>query len=234
MQQKISQPPFRSSTPRQRRFVATPSSISFLIFSLLFNKSPNTIGDAAQEVPSSVETLIKAARVAATTLEDPAMQKAIVVKCSELVDNTVKIISASKNVAQDPNPTNKEKLAGAFKEITHTLGGIVSTIRDAAVGEKECREAADDIARVQADLESAVIFAETGQLDFGTDNDLATVHKKPLFPSKISISEKFNFVHRSKMSWNKSRKECKQPLLSSWRRTTSSHSARQPKSWRDW
>jgi hypothetical protein len=60
-----------------------------------------------------------------------------------------------------------------FKSISNAMGVLVKAIKDADIGDKQSRDAAAEISRVQADLDAAAIFAETGQLHLGAE-------KKPL------------------------------------------------------
>ncbi len=135
--------------------------------------NPGGVGGKSKQVASTTAGLITAAKEAASVIENPETKKAVLIGAREVAAASAKLVGYGKKVAENPSAQNKATMNDGFKAISNSMGVLVKAIKDADVGDKQSRDAAAEISRVQADLDAAAIFAETGQLHLGAE-------KKPL------------------------------------------------------
>lgn len=135
--------------------------------------NPGGVGGKSKQVASTTVSLLGASKEAASVIEDPETRKAVLIGAREVAAASAKLVGFGKKVAENPSAQNKQTMNDGFKAISNAMGVLVKAIKDADVGDKAARDAATEISRVQADLDAAAIFAETGQLHLGAE-------KKPL------------------------------------------------------
>ena len=113
------------------------------------------------------------------SLTFPSLQRAVLVGAREVAAASAKLMGYGEKVAENPRAENKQTMNEGFKAISNAMGVLVRAIKDADVGDKAARDAASEISRVQADLDAALIFAETGQLHLGAEKrPLAVAHEE--------------------------------------------------------
>ena len=135
--------------------------------------NPGGVGGKSKQVATTTASLLTAAKEAASVIENPESKKAVLIGAREVAAASAKLVGYGKKVAENPSAQNKATMNDGFKAISNAMGALVKAIKDADVGDKQARDAAAEISRVQADLDAAAIFAETGQLHLGAE-------KKPL------------------------------------------------------
>jgi hypothetical protein len=135
--------------------------------------NPGGVGGKSKQVATTTAGLVTAAKEAASVIDNPETKKAVLIGAREVAAASAKLVGFGKKVAENPSAQNKATMNDGFKAISNAMGVLVKAIKDADVGDKAARDAAAEISRVQADLDAAAIFAETGQLHLGAE-------KKPL------------------------------------------------------
>jgi hypothetical protein len=133
------------------------------------------IGDFCLDLSACCTPFVDAVLNASQAVGHGELQDRLMAEAAQTCQSLARLCQVSRSIAADPNEKHLTELSLAFKGCTDALGATVRGIRDAAVGEKECRDAAVAISKAQADLDGAVIFAETGHLQFGDGLPLAEV-----------------------------------------------------------
>ena len=140
------------------------------------------VGGPSKRVANAVVEVIESAKQAAAAIEDADGKKAVLDRAEQVATASANMVGHAKKVAENPSAVNKQQMTVAFKEISNAMGKMVRAIKDADVGDKATRVAAQQISKTQADLDAATIFAETGQLHLGVD-------KKPLGDAHRDFTE---------------------------------------------
>ena len=131
------------------------------------------IGQLCLELCAAMEGFVQAVSGASGSVSEQDLRQRLVSEAGRTCDETARLCDIARAIASDPeSASHATDLSLAFKSCTDALGGAVHGIRDAAVGDKECRDTAVIISKLQADVDSAAIFAETGHFQFGEGADL--------------------------------------------------------------
>ncbi len=139
------------------------------------------IGEFCLELSSAVEPFVRAVSAASESVSEADLRQRLVADAARTCDETARLCDVARAIASDPAENHVTELSLAFKSCTDALGGAVHAIRDAAVGDKECRDTAVTISKLQAEIDSAVIFAEMSHFQFGEGaelSDLTAVFEK--------------------------------------------------------
>jgi hypothetical protein len=131
------------------------------------------IGVFCLKLSSSIERFVQAVSSASESVTETELRGILIKEAGRTCDETAKLCDVAYRIASDPTANHMTDLSLAFKRCTDALGGAVHGIRDAAVGEKCCRDAMVTISRLQAELDSAVIFAEAQHFQFGEGAEIA-------------------------------------------------------------
>jgi hypothetical protein len=125
------------------------------------------VGVFCLELSASIERFVQAVASSTESVTETGLREMLLKEAGRTCDETANLCNVALAIASDPSANHTTDLSLAFKRCTDALGGAVHGIRDAAVGDKSCRDAASIISRLQAELDSAVIFAEAQHFQFG-------------------------------------------------------------------
>ena len=132
------------------------------------------VGEYCLSLSKEMQPFIKAVSDSFSCVADDVVLKR---EAERTCEQAAVLCDISRSIAADPTEALMADLSVAFKKCVEGLGATVHCIRDAAVGDKQCRETAAFISKLQADLDSACIFAEAGSLQADdVDLDLVEVN----------------------------------------------------------
>ncbi len=164
-----------SYTAAQAAVIAAARSVGKAVQKLQRGARGNApeIGSFCLELSSTIERFVEAVASSTESVTEEELRSILMKEASRTCDETAKLCNVALSIASDPSANHTTELSLSFKRCTDALGGAVHGIRDAAVGDKSCRDAAGTISRLQAELDSAVIFAEAQHFQFGeTGSDI--------------------------------------------------------------
>ncbi len=126
---------------------------------------PTEVGENAKKVAGIIQKFAANAVDALSTV-DSVESRAELLKSFQTVGASAdKFIKCVKMVGQDSKKAQyQQALSATNKEITESISKLVFAIKQAATGEVRCEEALDSVNRRIAELESAALYAATGQL----------------------------------------------------------------------
>jgi hypothetical protein len=134
------------------------------------------IGEFCLQLAEAIEIFVNAVSSASECVSEKDLRKRLMGEAGRTCDETAKLCEVARSIASDPgSEKHLTQLSLSFKACTDALGGAVTGIRDAAIGEKECRDVAAIISKMQAEIDSATIFAETGHFQYGESGDMSEV-----------------------------------------------------------
>jgi len=130
------------------------------------SKSPEDLGDLAQQVSSKYKKLVKSARGAAANANDEDVRQGVLDSVRALGSSNVRLVDMMKQAAGNPNdPSNRQKLGGGVRDITTNVAKVVGAIKEGSKGLQICMNCIEAIDEVIGELETALVFAQAGQLD---------------------------------------------------------------------
>lgn len=110
--------------------------------------------------------LVRSARGAAATSGEEDVKQSVLESVRALGGSNVRLLDTMKNAVSNPqDPTNRGKISTTARDVSQGVAKLVIAVKNGSKGLLMCQQAIESINDVIADLETAVVFAQAGQLD---------------------------------------------------------------------
>jgi len=130
------------------------------------SKSPEDLGELAKQIGEKYKKLVKSARGAAANANDEDTRQGVLDSVRALGGSNIRLVDSMKQAAGNPNdPSNRQKLGGGVRDVTTNVAKVVGAIKEGSKGLQICMNCIEAIDEVIGDLETALVFAQAGQLD---------------------------------------------------------------------
>ena len=128
------------------------------------NKNPDQIGVAAKELSELVAQLVEGTRVAAVVTRQPEVQKALLTNVMNVAKGAAGMIQNAKKVAENTKDRQaSDNLSRGLSSVTDGVSNLLNAVKLGATAERDIENAVDVITKVKVDLDSAALFAASGQ-----------------------------------------------------------------------
>jgi talin len=132
---------------------------------------PVEVGEGAKKIAGIVQRFASAVVESLDTVDTADSRKDLLSASQNVFQASDRLIKCIKLVAQDSkNPKNQQALSATNKDVTESVSRLVQSIKQAATGEVKCEEAIDSINRRIGELDSAALYAATGELRPDSDD----------------------------------------------------------------
>ena len=128
------------------------------------SKNPDQIGIASQELSDLVSHLINGTRTAAVVTTLPDVQKQLLTSVMNVAKGAAGMIQNSKKLAENSSDMHaQENISSGLNTVTDAVSELLSAVKLGATAERDIEQAVEDISKVKVDLDSAALFAASGQ-----------------------------------------------------------------------
>eukprot|EP00339_Tiarina_fusa_P030402 CAMPEP_0117083992 /NCGR_PEP_ID=MMETSP0472-20121206/59125_1 /TAXON_ID=693140 ORGANISM="Tiarina fusus, Strain LIS" /NCGR_SAMPLE_ID=MMETSP0472 /ASSEMBLY_ACC=CAM_ASM_000603 /LENGTH=2110 /DNA_ID=CAMNT_0004812821 /DNA_START=731 /DNA_END=7063 /DNA_ORIENTATION=- len=128
------------------------------------SKNPDQIGIASKELTELVSNLIDATRAAAATTNLPEVQKGLLTSVMNVAKGAAGMIQNSKKLAENSGDVQAQSsISQGLHNVTNAVSDLLSAVKLGATAERDIELAVENISKVKVDLDSAALFAASGQ-----------------------------------------------------------------------
>ncbi|KAJ3091552.1 Talin-1, partial [Quaeritorhiza haematococci] len=154
-------------------------------------KTPEQYRTLAGRVGELYETMVSVGVTASSLAEDAKVKASLHDALRELGASGIKFIEAMRNASgkSSADQASRTRLGQAAREISMSVANIMNVAKEGSKGLLICQQAVANINDLVTDLESAIIFAQAGQLDPLDHKESFTRHKDQLLSAAKSLTE---------------------------------------------
>jgi talin len=165
------------------------------------NKNPDQIGVSARELSDLVTQLIEATRIAAVVTRLPEVQKQLLTSVVNVGRGAAGMIQNAKKVAANSQDrAAASEVSNGLTQVTNAVSNLLVAVKSGATAEKEIEQAVDQIAKIKSDLDTAALFAASGQFSAQVEEGRSVEDSVNELKSTLKdlISKSFGLVDASK------------------------------------
>lgn len=137
---------------------------------------PQSVGDPSKAVAESLRSLTESAIRTAASCDDKAVQKTLLLSTQTVCTSVENLVAACKRVATDPNDMSAQSLSAAFQDLSDRVTGLIRSLKEGAMGERDCREASGQIRKFVLDLDNCAVSAATGSFKLESKQPLSSLY----------------------------------------------------------
>jgi len=138
------------------------------------------LGAASKEVANVLPKIVEASMIAMSSINNEATQKGLKEAVERVVASVQNLLQSAKTVVVDPKSSKSQNaVSTGFKEVTDSITKLIASLKEGAVGYKQCDTAVEQVVSVIADLDAAALFAASGQMDVVCVLSLQVFHFPP-------------------------------------------------------
>eukprot|EP01102_Stenamoeba_stenopodia_P017940 TRINITY_DN650_c0_g1_i4.p1 TRINITY_DN650_c0_g1~~TRINITY_DN650_c0_g1_i4.p1 ORF type:complete len:2027 (+),score=565.48 TRINITY_DN650_c0_g1_i4:223-6081(+) len=124
------------------------------------------LGAASKDVANVLPKIVEASMIAMSTINNETTQKGLREAVDRVVASVQNLLQSAKTVVIDPKSSKSQNAVSAgFKDVTDSITKLIASLKEGAVGYKQCDTAVEQVVSVIADLDAAALFAASGQMD---------------------------------------------------------------------
>lgn len=179
-------------------------------------KNPDQIGISSKELSDIISKLIHHTRMASSCITNqPEIQKQLLTNVMNIAKGSAAIIQNSKKIAENSNDNNAHSnLSNSIHSVTSFVSDLLSSVKLGATAERDIELAVDTIGKIKVDLDSAALFAASGQFSCKIEEG------RNIESSLIDLKDSLNLLVKNSNSLSDSAKGYQEQFASSSKSTS--------------